>query len=576
MHRIIDSYLANFSRDYFIEDEDQSKQFEFFVNYCLAYERYPGEIDFREITSDSPDSGIDGVIFIVDDELITTIDEIKKVFSTPKKNIPINILFVQSKTSDSYNLGEVYKFCNGVEDFLSQSPKLPHGDFLLSARLILDCIIDNVAKVRNGRPNCQLFYVTTSDNTVAAEIDAARINTIQKIKRSNLFNDVSFEYLGFEELMKLWTNINNVTHAELTVQHYFPFTQMSGISESYMVLVSAQDFINNILLNSEGKIKLHIFEENVRAFLGQDNYVNEQIRKTLQTESLSDKFAILNNGITIISPDVRVQSNKISLENYQIVNGCQTSNILFDCLQNGLDNVYITVKIIEAEDADVISEIVRATNSQSKVDENQFLSFKPFIRKLEKYFDATQDIDEKEVKLYFERQLGQYKNTDIPRKKVFSITETGRSLGALFLLKPDLASRYPNKYINETAEVLFNDNNKESAFYSAALVDYKLRAFYQKNKILNKYAKYKWHIITIFGYLASGITPPSIQKKRELSTYTEIINGTCCDEEKLLNVVEKIPSILNAIGLKENRDEVRSAAYAKQVLEYCNKNLLKK
>lgn len=574
MHRIINSYLNDFSNSYSIEDESTSKQFEFFVNYCLAYERYPGEIDFREITSDSVDSGIDGIVYIVDDELVTTIDEIKKVFSTPKKNISVNILFIQSKTSESYDLGDVYKFYNGVDDFISQSPQLPHGEFLNSAKLILDYIIDNVSKVKNGRPNCQLYYVCLSDNEISAEINAAKINAVEKIKQSQLFHNVSSDYLGLNDLMQLWTNINNVTHAELMVQSFCPFPQMTGISESYMAIVSVKDFIKNILLNSEGKIKLHIFEENVRAFLGKENVVNGQIKRTLQSASLSDKFAILNNGITIISPDVRVQSNKISLDNYQIVNGCQTSNVLFDCITDNLDNVYLTVKIIEATDIDVISEIVRATNSQSKVDENQFLSFKPFIRRLENYFDSTQDIPGKEVKLYFERQVGQYKTTEIPKKKVFSIIETGRALGALFLKKPDLASRYPNKFISEMAEYLFDDRNKECAFYTAALVDYKLKAYYQKNKALNNYAKYKWHIITIFGYLASGITPPSIKNKKEIEKYTNLINAICCDDGEMTHVVEKIPQILLDIGLKENRDEVRSATYTKQVLEYCSKKLL--
>lgn len=432
MHRIINSFLTDFSDNYSLEDESQSRQFEFFVNYCLAYSRYPGEIDFREITSDSVDSGIDGIVFIVDDELVTTIDEMQRAFSTPKKNISVDVLFIQSKTSDSYDLGDVYKFYNGVDDFISQSPQLPHGEFLKDAKSMLDCVIDNVSKVKNGRPDCQLYYVCPSDNDVSVEINAAKTNAVKTIEQSQLFHSVAFDYLGFNDLMKLWTNINNVTHAEIKVQYFCPFPQMSGISESYMAIVSVKDFVENILLSPEGKIKMHIFEENVRAFLGQDNTVNSQIKRTLQSVTLSDKFAILNNGITIISPDVRVQSNIISLDNYQIVNGCQTSNVLFDCFSDELQNVFITVKIIEATDIDVISEIVRATNSQNKVDENQFLSFRPFVRRLEKYFDSTQDIAKKEVKLYFERQAGQYKATEIPRKKVFSIIETGRALGHYF------------------------------------------------------------------------------------------------------------------------------------------------
>lgn len=574
MNRIIESYLKKFSEDNTIDAEDISKQFEYFSNFCVIYEKFPNNFDFKDITSDSVDAGIDGIAFIVDEELATTLDEVEKIFSRPKRNISVDVIFIQSKTSESYDLGEILKFSNGVEDFIEKVSTLPHGDFLKSAKKILNYIIDNVSKVKNGRPNCYMYYVCTSNNDIAPEIEAIRVATIKKIENTVLFDKVYFNYIGLQELMKLWDNTNNITSANLDVEQYAPYPTMSGITEAYVAIVSIKKFIDSLLTTEEGKMKMHIFEENVRSFLGEDNPVNAKIRETLSSETQFDKFAVFNNGVTIISPDVKVQSNRISLENYQIVNGCQTSNVLYECRDKDLSKTYITVKIIEAIDPDVISDIVRATNSQSKVDENQFLAFSPFVRRLEKYFETTQDVDGKEIKLYFERRLGQYKNANIPKRKIFSITETGRALGALFLKKPDLASRYPNKFIMEMAEELFNEKNKEQAFYISALVDYKLKGFYQKNRILNDYAIYKWHIMTIFGYLACNTNPPSILNKKEVERYSNKLIPICCSDDKLLKILEKIPTILNEIGLKNNRDEVRSTAYAKQVLEYCNTKLI--
>lgn len=574
MNRIIESYLRAFSKDNIIDEEETSKQFELFANYCVVYEKFPNNFDFRDITSDSEDAGIDGIAFLVDEELAITLDEIEKIFSRSKRNFSVDIIFIQAKTSESYDLGEILKFNNGVEDFLAKVSTQPHGDFLQSAKKMLNYIIDNVSKVKNGRPNCYMYYVCTSNNDIATEIESARTTAIRRIESTALFDKVEYDYIGFQKLMKLWDKTTNVTSATLDVEQYAPYPRMEGVTEAYVAIVSIKNFIESILVTEEGKMKPHIFEENVRSFLGEDNPVNAQIRNTLSSEHQFDKFAIFNNGITIISPDVRVQSNRIALENYQIVNGCQTSNVLYECRDKDLSNAYITVKIIEAIDSDVISDIVRATNSQSKVDDNQFLAFSPFVRRLEKYFETTQDIEGKEIKLYFERRLGQYKNTNIPKRKVFSITETGRALGSLFLRKPDLASRYPNKFIVEMSKALFNDKNKEQAFYISALVDFKLKAFYQKNKILNKYSIYKWHIMTIFGYLATKTNPPSILNKKEVEKYSNKLGVICCSDEKLLKIVEKIPEILEDIGLKNHRDEVRSASYAKQVLEYCNTRLV--
>lgn len=103
---------------------------------------------------------------------------------------------------------------------------------------------------------------------------------------------------------------------------------------------------------------------------------------------------MLNNGVTIVSPDVQLQGNVSHLRNFQIVNGCQTSNVLFENRAT-LGDLMVNVKIVETQDEDVFAELVRATNSQSKVDDAQFLSLKPVVRRVEQYFESidTSDIE---------------------------------------------------------------------------------------------------------------------------------------------------------------------------------------
>ena len=48
--------------------------------------------------------------FLIDEELATTLDEVEKIFSRPKRNIPVDIIFLQAKTSETYDLGEILKF----------------------------------------------------------------------------------------------------------------------------------------------------------------------------------------------------------------------------------------------------------------------------------------------------------------------------------------------------------------------------------------------------------------------------------------------------------------------------------
>src|SRR5262249_53453571 len=145
------------------------------------------------------------------------------------------------------------------------------------------------------------------------------------LESSGLFSRYSVTPIDKNSLIQLWTSTWSKIQAKLEVKGYLPFPKISGINEAYMVILPVRSLINKVLSDTEGNLRTYIFEENVRAFLGEDNPVNQQIVDTISKDQSRDRFAILNNGITIISPDVKVQSDSVYIENFQIVNGCQTS-----------------------------------------------------------------------------------------------------------------------------------------------------------------------------------------------------------------------------------------------------------
>jgi len=258
------------------------------------------------------------------------------------------------------------------------------------------------------------------------------------------------------------------------------------------------------------------------------------------------------------------------MDNFQIVNGCQTSNVLFEDYSLLLPESTLTVKIIEATDPDVIADVVRATNSQSKVDETQFLSFAKFVRQLERYFSATEDIPGEETKLYFERRSGQYKDAGAPKRRIFSIPETCRAVGAMFLRKPELAYRYPTKMISDLQDRLINDKNKEIIYYTAALALYRFKLLASNGRIDSKYSIYKWHILMILGFVSSDKPMPSIQNKKVEAYCKKIIKVCSQPDEDCMALFNQAIAVLDAVGLKESRDEIRSLAYTQSILQYCN------
>ena len=164
--------------------------------------------------------------------------------------------------------------------------------------------------------------------------------------------------------------------------------QIKGIEESYWAVIRAKEFVEKLLISADGNIRSQLFEDNVRHYLGSTNDVNSSIAETISDPQKRTRFPVLNNGITIVSPDVVVRTNKLHIRDPQIVNGCQTSHVLFENRSAISDEMMLTVKVVEAEDEDVYTELVQATNSQSKVEGRQFLSLSPMAREIEAYFNT--------------------------------------------------------------------------------------------------------------------------------------------------------------------------------------------
>ncbi len=193
--------------------------------------------------------------------------------------------------------------------------------------------------------------------------------------------------------------------------------------------------------------------------MGVDSEVNTEISSTLLEVNRKSRFGLMNNGITIVASSVRPAGQEIFIRDFQIVNGCQTSNVLI-ALDNEVDsNVSLMVKLIEADESTVIDDIVRATNRQSKVEDAQFISTLSVLRDLEKFFNARGSGEPN--RLYFERRKGQYGPENIAPVRIFDVRETARCFAAISMMRPDIASRYPNRLTSDLLNDVFKSGTPE-------------------------------------------------------------------------------------------------------------------
>lgn len=296
-----------------------------------------------------------------------------------------------------------------------------------------------------------------------------------------------------EVIHDLWLGADGPVEARLATVGYAPFPAAPNINNAYVATVLARSFIDSVLKNSDGTVRKKLFEENVRDFLGVDSEVNTEIAETLQEEGRKSRFGLMNNGITIVASSVRPAGQEIFIRDFQIVNGCQTSNVLIALDAQVNPEVSLMVKLIEADEPTVIDDIVRATNRQSKVEDAQFISTMSVLRDLEKYFNARGAGEPN--RLYFERRKGQYGPENVAPVRVFDIRETARCFAAISMMRPDIASRYPNRLTSELLNDVFKPNIPEEIYYTGCYAHYRLKLLISNKKFDGRYSKLRWHIL---------------------------------------------------------------------------------
>ena len=511
MHRIIKAHLESFVRSHALEAEDEASQFEKFANFSIISAKLGSRFDLDDVTTGGGDDGTDGVAIMVDEEIIVSKEEASLVFSTDRRNHDVETLFIQAKRSESFDLGDFLKFKESILRFINTESYTSNDDVQISAREIFDIALNNVPKIRNGKPSFVARFVTTGSYKKPEALESSKSDFEKQLNELGLFSTIDIKFIGRDELTSLWVSTYSGISAHLEMFSNAPLPTISGINEAYLAVVKAKDLVNNLLVTEDGNLRTQVFEENVRSFLGLENPVNASIELTIQSGQNSSRFPVLNNGITIASPDVRVQGNSLYLENFQIVNGCQTSNVLFENREFLDDSIMVSLKVVETSNEDVFSELVRATNSQTKVEETQFISLRPIVKKIEQYFNTYEG---QEGRLYFERRDRQYVGHDIPAIRIFSVHEAAKCVSAMFCERPDLSFRYPKRMYSELTEVMFNEDVREIIFYTACLSLYRLHLLVSNRTIPQNMKRFKWHMLVLVRAIIAGGPIPKLNSKK--------------------------------------------------------------
>ena len=133
-----------------------------------------------------------------------------------------------------------------------------------------------------------------------------------------------------------------------------------------------------------------LFAYNVRGSLGRTQ-VNKGIVSSLRDSSTHKLFPLFHNGVTVICTHAEENGDKIRIENYYVVNGCQSLNALYENSATLTGDLRILTKFVQIEDVSspLSEKITNYSNNQNGVKARDFKSNSPTQIRLQNEFLST-------------------------------------------------------------------------------------------------------------------------------------------------------------------------------------------
>ena len=567
MDRITKSLIGELLINQELTSEGDAKDFEKLINYCIISSDYSKTFDLEVVTiGDGGDTGIDGLAIIANGQLIENKEEIDDLIER-NNFLEVTYVFTQAKTSSNFNSGEINTFIFGIKDFFSESPSLVRNSDIERLAEISDFIYEKAPHFKDN-PTVKMFFCTTGKWVDDQNLKAVINQGTSELEQLNLFDKITFYPYGAKEIATSYRKTKESISTTINFGNRVTLPAINGVSEAYIGLLPFQEF-KKILTDGDDNL-VNVFEDNVRDFQGTSNDVNSGIEKTLNNAD-SDLFSVLNNGVTIVASSISPTGDKFTIRDYQIVNGCQTSNVLFNNRNSEyITNVNVPIKIIATDDDEIKNRITLATNNQTPIKKEQLASLTSFQRSLEQYYNSYSG----DSKLYYERRSKQY-NTDssVLKTRIISVPYQIKSFAAMFLDNPHQVTSFFGTLVsrlNEGKAQIFTPDHVFSPYYTSAFAYYKLENHFRRRNIDTSYKKVRFHILMLFRMLHQPDEIPPFNSKK-IDSYCQKLLDILVDDGRSLTAFQECLSVIDTADFeKSDKQDIKLLSKTKNLIERAN------
>lgn len=536
---VLESYVKRFSEEQGLDDLPFDDSFEHFVNYTLISKQYPKNFDFEDASiGGSDDTGLDGAAIVVNGNFVTSPEEVSEL---AKRNgyLEVTFNFIQSKSSSKFKGDQVGTFLFGIKNLFDDKSAIPENEQVRNLRSIKERIY-RLSIEFTRLPDLRLYYVTSGSWQDPGPVRGRADSELQQLRERKIFRDLAIEFIDADRLKEVYRELERRIVKEILLEYQTPLPEMPGVVRAFLGALPARDFVG-LLTDADGKLQKSLFYDNVRDFQG-PNRVNREIEQTLGDPQLQSRLAILNNGVTIIAKQIEQIGSKLKLSDYQIVNGCQTSNLIFDARESLQPTTFVPIKIIETVDQDIITEVIKATNRQTEVKLEAFESLSSYHKDLEEYYEARSKSQEHPI--YYERRSKQYQGSlSVKPYQVISLASQIKCFVATFLRQPHSTHRYYGELLESYRDKLFVAEHAPIGYYASAMLSQRVHRLFELRRVPG--ARYKLLKYQLMSLVAQKFVPSTDLRGKAFEQQCEALIGELANLESVRKEFEFARKVLD-------------------------------
>lgn len=561
MFIITKSHFDDFISAYDYKDLTENEAFEKFIIFCVTSKYVRNQTITKSLIDDinignGGDWGIDGLLIVINGRIVTTSQDVEDMLNA-NGYLDVQFVFIQAKNVESINVGELGKALDGVEyvfkEIAGEDNLPPCNNELTTYRNIIKHIYSYNAKFRDGKEaGCDFYYAYTGQYKAQKDFSARLNKTKKEIDALRLTSPFTHCIMDRDSIVESYKETKAKNDVSIQVEQKLDMPTVDNIQESYLCLIPFYEF-KKLYVSEKDKLIQSVFYDNVRDFQGM-NPVNDAMSSSVNNGEIA-LFTAMNNGITIVAKNFSKVGKIIHLNDYQIVNGCQTCNVLYKKRNvEGIDKLLLVVKIIASKDKPTIDKIIIGNNSQTEVLREQLVSLLKIQHTIEDYYNAQNKYE----RLYYERRSKQYRNdnTAVPQNKIITIAAQTKAFISMMMGEPHNVRGYYGSIMNQydgKGKKIYTEDTHPAYYYTCALADYKLNEMFSRHTIGREYKKIKYHLLYAFRLMCEK-EPLKALSSNKSQEYCDYICNKLCDRQQCEDAFNGAVALVNQVLGREPND----------------------